>query len=368
MQKKQETKHTLDVMKSLKLTIFFFAFVSYFISTSCERVIEFNGKSSLPKIVVNANLSSNSDSIFIRVSRSIFFTEPQNTITTLPDAEVEIYVNGHNIGKAGYICDIGVAGYWDNGHEYTRGGESLFGFHCKLEPDDTVLIRVRHKDFGEAIAETYIPSPMEVISLQIDSFIPEGNHYGKELYTIPIKVTFRDSPEKNNLYGIYCEKIEYDTAGNRTWNTYYLTCNNSKIDFLRNKNFDTHNGEEIEYGGFLLFGDNNINGEEHTLEFNLKEQRGSSVSSTKNDTLVIHFGSYSVDYYKYIVSRYGSANMLEDLFEIDIFSEPIQTYSNVRGGIGLVYGLVSDSRIALVIADKPISQSMKYKKTDEFKR
>lgn len=344
-------------MKNTKFILSFFAVVAYFISTSCEgKIIEFKGKESASKIVVNAFLGSNSDSILIRVSRSVFFTQQQNAPTTLPDAEVEVLVNNQSVGKAKYLRDNKVDKY------SSRGGESLFGLKYNLKTDDKVLIKVKHKDLGEATAEAQIPQPMEIISIQMDSLILESSYEDAEQFTIPVKITFRDNPKKNNFYNISCYRTSYYEQGDSYTQNLSMVCADSKIGLLDYEIYQIskYNGKSYKHYQSMFFGDSRINGEEYTLEFELRDQQGSRSSSFKNDTIIMRFMSYSEDYYKYMVSKYGSGDMMDDLFDVDIFSEPTQVYSNVQGGIGLVCGALKEQRVAFVFTDKP--QGMKEKK------
>lgn len=341
-------------MKKLKFALFLFAAVAYFVSTSCEgKIIEFKGKESSPKIVVNAYLGSSSDTVLIRVSRSLFFTEPQNVPTTLPDADVEVFVNGQSIGKAEHLYDTGI-------DSYRGGGESFFAVPCQLKTDDKVLVRVKHKDLGEVTAETYVPQPLEIISIQIDSLISWGSYEDVERFTIPVKITFRDNPKKNNFYNISCYRISYNEKGDSYTQNLSMVCADSKIGILNYEVYQIseYDGKSYKHYPSMFFGDSRINGEECTLEFELRDQQGSSSSSSKNDTIIIRFMSYSEDYYKYMVSRYGSGDMMDDWLDVDIFSEPNQVYSNVEGGIGVVCGAVGESRVAIVFTDRPIPQGV----------
>ena len=329
-------------MKNTSTATLFLCLLFCMLTTSCEKTIKFRGEESEPKLVVNAMVDEDTDTIFVRVSRSLFFTDLREVSRGLPNSEVEVWVNGQSIGKAPYLRIYG-GDYRQTPYGLSyHTGESLFGIPYKVKPADKVRITVYNSEYGTATAETIIPSRLEILSIEAGSLTqPDDNDVIYDSY-FPIKVTFKDNPIESNFYKL--------SVRQRGYTKYYYEDKvylNEEMRYIYCK--DTHLGITGDFFPNLFFTDKNINGQEYTLEFKMLTNGREVISDeTFTDTVFLTIESLSEDYLLYYASK-NSEDMLDDIFDIEIFSEPRQIYSNVEGGIGLVCGRSKESHIAFTI-------------------
>ena len=93
--------------------------------------------------------------------------------------------------------------------------------------------------------------------------------------------------------------------------------------------FDIGGSDNADYGYEILFTDERINGQSHTIHFS------TNINDTKPESAYLEVYSVSPEYYMFKKTLRAARN--QDDVEI-MFSEPVQLYSNVEGGGGVLGG------------------------------
>jgi len=299
---------------------------------ACEKDIEFNGEVTNPLMVINSLVAQ--DSLFeIKVTKSRFFMQYEDTFETVKNATVELYVNG-------VLSET-----------MTHAGNGRYTSNYKVTDGDLIRIVSQAPDLKTTTAEMRVAPVADVVKLDttmvIHSRYPIINYpyYGESnasVYdtigwttycTINCKLTFRDPPGSENFYRlIVSNKKQYD---------YY------SVNHVRYKKDDLVFGEkEQNSGGIIDEGGSNtygtftnelFEGKTYPLTFSfdvsytyyLDSIQEGGFNRSENAEYVIDLQTLSKSYYLYLItsSKYSSD---------DMFAEPVQIHSNVIGGTGIV--------------------------------
>jgi hypothetical protein len=300
---------------------------------SCSNPIEFNGGETKPLLVLNCLVQADSI-IKADVSRSVFFLDSYgNQNTLMPNADIEVFVNGNSVGKMQFVSNDPVGEYYSSYY-----GVSYYSINYTARKGDKIRIEASAPNFDKIWAETIVPEHAAEIS-NIEQVITT-NQYGERMQCY-YRITFQDIPNEKNYYlltavSIYPEQITgtYDTL---SINDYPLYSTDVIFD---NGSTDDIFGEGSR-GMFNVFSDDLIDGKEYSFIVTPDNYTNSDVSVT------FKMHSITKEYYLYLQTISASYN--DDFLEI--FGEPVQVFNNINGGIGILGGSAINEKSVLHKAD-----------------
>ena len=318
-----------------------------FILVSCERSVEFDTGITNPYVVVNSFVSPDSQ-IVAHVSVSRFFLKDSIDFRNENNAEVNLWVNG--ILKEKLTNDtLGI---------YTGNYKPTLSDNLKLTVNVPQMKEVSATtDFVEApvilAADTQVVyGSKRLLTCGPNCYDTVGIRYS---YKVNFKLKFTDNANQKNYYRLLVRKITY--TGNWNDDTYNIdtVANNDlpsygAFDFTDVISGNTKNpltaDDTNALSGLMLdqnndyhvFSDDLINGKTYTLEFNTNHETDRfflidnlryAYGNTLRNEIYVSLQSISKEYYQYLLTRAASKT-------INYFSEPIQVYTNIKGGVGIL--------------------------------
>ena len=316
-----KTKH-ISYILALGISLLFF---------SCENPIEFSGETTKPMLVVNGLISPDS-LIKVHLSKSKFFLQDNNNYEVVDNATVNVWVNGTKIEK---LLSIG-QGYYQSSFKPKIG--------------DNIKITAENSEFSEVSTSTEITTSIPILGADTT------NHSFNEQYMLQysssnnspqivdtsgitktesfdVKIKFSDPATISNFYRLNLKTISYyDNDSISIANTWL----NSNDMVFGNNNAGSLDASTYSYNN--EFSDELFNGKEYNLKFTFSTSTSIYKDQTYNKKekspikreLNIELQSISESYFKYLRSQSASASTIE------FFSEPVQIFSNVKGGIGIL--------------------------------
>ena len=307
-------------MKKIISPIYLTALLLTFVLTSCEKVIEFDGDETESYMVMISKPESDSP-WKVRLTESRFFLYG-DTIATIKDASVSIEVNGRTLNS-----------------NITNHGNGMYDLGYTPQQGDSLTLRVTTPNKGTMMAGCRIPHK-PIISQASCTY--DTTHY-TEYYPdtvqsingdITVKLTLEDPAEETNYYMLRMRMPS--TNYNYTTESYDTIWRYNRINVNDNVLFDMDATNELfdigsqdYYGTQILFTDERINGQTHTITFN------TSIYGLEAGHPLVEVFSISRDRYLYEKSLQAAGE--QDMF-INLISEPVQIHSNVTGGLGILGG------------------------------
>lgn len=331
----------------MKRYIFFILTLALF--TSCYQEINLDEYRITPKIVINCAAFTDAP-ITASVTRTWFY--PENTpYVKLPHAKVELYVNGNFVEQM----------KWQplETKTETRSNvpDSVFASGYVPKGGDRIKMVASNPGYQTVYAEDVVPAKAPITNIEYSTrkvdLGPQASYYSvysvndnqqimnTEYLEVMYKVTFKDEPGQDNYYMIQVNLPAEDYGYGGAYNIW------AKIYFIDPilKDYDMPIDGALGFDGLFneygcLFTDRDIKGQEYTLK--LKEYV-SPDSNYKKRQIILY--SISEAYYQYILSLQKVAGSTVDggLGNIG-FAEPIQVYSNVVDGTGILGTSQYDSR------------------------
>lgn len=338
-------------MKTNKITIIIL--ISLLLS-SCLTEIEFKSNATDPLLVVNSYITPDST---VKVDIAITHLIPgvETDQEWLDDATVVLSVDG-KVAETLVFAEATIDSslieqygtYYYNEYILPNLHGSYFSKETTIEEDKTYELTISHPDYETATCQTIIPAAAKISGLNID-ITNENNSYSN--YTsLNYTVTFSDDAIEENYYRIYYEYTigyaseYYDSLGNIDTiifvDNYRKTTYIDSDDPLLNPDEDA---DDILFGSpsnrYNLFTDDIINGEEYDLTFynNLYTdlERTTSFPGYKGEFIKVkvHLLTLNRDAYLYMKS-----SNVQSWYKDNIFSEPVQVYTNIDNGVGIFSG------------------------------
>jgi hypothetical protein len=302
---------------------------------SCEKEIEFSGEVTKPMLVINGFITPDSV-IKVHLSKSKFFLQDNTTFETVNNANVNVWVNSTKVEKL------------------TNTGEGYYVASFKPQLGDIIKITAQNSEFLEVSTVTEIVQPIPIIevdtmnhqfkSYPMLSYYSTGNNpttidtmgFSKtESFDAVIK--FNDPETIANYYKLEVKILNYYDNDSIVIGYPYISYN----DVVFGSNDSSNPLSTSTYSYFHEFSDELFNGKKYNLKFTFNQStmtynpkyQGDIKPSAKTpirQELYIELQSLSKSYFQYLRTR--SVNM----DAIEFFSEPVQIYSNVNGGIGIL--------------------------------
>jgi|GEM_PF-564466 hypothetical protein len=333
---------------------------------SCEKEIEFKGSEVKPMMVVNGLVTPDS-TIKVHLSKSKFFLSNKEGIELIPNADIDIYINGEAKGKMQYK-EFG---------EYNKSG--IYTSSVRPNINDTVKLIVANTDNIEGVqAEVVVPKQSVILSVDTvsqttqyeveiyefdgENYVPsKAYNYSKKLM---VSITIDDPPLVENFYRLNARtrsQLHYpDTT--YVWEEYeYFYPESSDnpsgglLGFIEDFNMARKNytfTDEFYDGKKIIlkfettmyswsdntYPGNNEYGGENSQPVGLQDP------DSRSKQLIVNLQSISKEMYLYFKTKESA----EDVFET-FFTEPVQIYSNVENGTGVLGAYTSHE----IIIDLP---------------
>lgn len=320
------------------LHIIWLVLLSISIFTSCEKEIDFDGETTESQLVLNSFITPDS-TIAANISESQFFLNNDYLFKAVENAEVSIYCNG----------------ILKETMQHSLNGKYISA--TKPEVGDIVKLVVKVPEKDEITGETTVYPKANVVKLDsiviwtgakpiietvntVDNGLPKTETIvvGKYRFrTIRYILTFEDAANMKNYYRLVVsqtstfngkKKVNYDYTLDDivSGNTKDLLPGIPAINESKNQ--------------FHVFTDELINGKTYPLSFTIRDTASIYLPEYQRPlpkkTVEIDLQSVCNNFYLFLKTRSDqqTANQL--------FSEPIQIYNNVTGGIGLVGSYTSN--------------------------
>lgn len=302
--------------------------------TACEKEILYDDIAPEPLLVMNG-IQHVGEPARLCVEKSSFYINSE-TDFRVKDVHVDLYVNGA-FKEALQVRDSMIMETYtivtEEGMEEHERPRYAFNY-CEGEyilcEGDALRLEVSSSEFDDvAVAETTIPYAPNVVSF--DTIRVETSDDGLITVYLSLKI---DDPAGNDYYNLYPQEGL----------TNFTTSDPVFTDFMNIVHVDDLFGGNDYYGrgAYNMFNDAYFDGTQYAISMN---------STVYGD------GSYyyqplvmevtKVDYALYQFKKtYSDYDYADDL--LSLFTEPIQVYSNVQNGAGVV---CSQSRPVTVIVD-----------------
>lgn len=342
MAMKNNNKHIFRIASFLALTLS--------VLTSCEKEIEFKGEQVDPKLVINGLMEPGKPAA-ANISKSLFFLDNEGNTLPPDDVVATLYVNGNPIGvMTPHYDTLGSYDNWDTNSSWMGRVVKVFTHEYCPSIGDVVTVTASANGFDD-VEGTTSPLPNEV-DVRLNGEIKEWKvwHEDDSLMYIEGKlVLLFDITDPNP------GQTDYFKLFINGWKSDYMTENSFSCSFEMD---DPVFGASIdnEYVDFSdlglrpegVFTDALFDGRSYQLKVNM------TIYATVDEEydpdffrISMSFEHISKEYYDYL----NTCNQGDEV-AFQFFSEPVQTYSNVRGGFGLVGGRLVDS----LYYDLPINE------------
>lgn len=290
----------------MRYLILFISTLAFFVS--CEKEIKLKEDEIEPRIVMNGLLTAG-DTIRVQLSesRNVLYDQELPVITT---GVVELFSSsGTSLGT------------------FTHEANGVYAMHGVIPAaGNSYRIDASFGTFKAVSASTDVPSTTNIASIDT----------AKQGDIMKYEIKFNDNGAETNYYAVTLKSISViidDFTGDTImWeDTYYETA-----EIFTQNGYADVNG--LKWGQIFLFSDASFNGQQCSFS---AEQAISSDADTLLSVITVH--SISESYYKYKVSleKYQQT-------EGDPFAQPVQVFSNVENGFGVLGGYSSDSDTLII--------------------
>lgn len=267
--------------------------------TSCVKEVEFTGEETAPLPVLNCVVDADEDIVYADLTKSLFFLR-YGKFAPVKDAELTFTWNGTKLPmqleKEGVYSTIVPI--------YT------------ISQGDGISIKATMPEFGTITAET-LKIPAKPVIYNACYKWTDGEVHIK---SFTLKFLNNDPSDTYYKISVY-SKIYNGSTPVSEWNDggyEYISCNDSRL-LLTSSDFPT-----INEGKYLLFPARNFSGDTCTLTIEFE-----GIIHTDN-LYYVEVASISESLYKYFSTLNNYYNT-----QNNPFTEPVQVFTNIRGGLGI---------------------------------
>jgi hypothetical protein len=304
-------------MKPIYFTIAAFLFII----TACEKKLDIDLPDSEHHIVLNG--ISSPDSI-IRV----IVTKSQNAldndqIVELNDAIVQLYRNGEYVEDMQHI------------------GSGLFESSILAQQDESYMIMAEYNELESVTVKYSLQEPIPIARIdtafEVETY-DYGDGYSYSDFILHYSVSIDDHINTNDYYFLSVSRLMplYSFPfGEPVFEGYY-----EEVDYIDSNNpvLSDYNNEFVLDGMWgKVFSDEIFNGTLYELDFEtyLYYDYGGDIVLELDEPayLVVKLLTVNEDIFRYIYSF-----NLNQESEFDPFAQPVQIFSNVENGLGLMSG------------------------------
>tara|TARA_R110002050_G_scaffold49818_8_gene115562 strand:- start:6875 stop:7738 length:864 start_codon:yes stop_codon:yes gene_type:complete len=270
--------------------------------SSCEKEIDYEIPNPGDKIVVSGRLQNGlSPKIYISTSvYSMLGRRPRTSniysaklFTDDPNSpfELEALLDTRNT--------------FDSVYYYTTSNIIEAGKNYRLE--------VSAPNLDPASAQTGVPLAPAIENIRFDTA------------TRDLRFNFLDDGAATNYYIVEMRNSTY-------FNSLYMSTADPSLDFFNFGQDPFGEGESRTYGSEAFLDDSQFNGQRRDINIRLE-------SFGDKDGFYVYLRSISESYYRFRLTQAAGD------FNENPFSEPVQIFSNVSGGYGIIAGQSSDSSL-----------------------
>lgn len=326
--------------------------------TSCEKEIEFNGEQTDPKLVINS-LVEPGQPVKARIGKSCFFLDYERDHSMPEGTVAQLYINDNFVGNMDMVTDsIEVMFYTHQGDSIGYQLEKYFQSDYCPQEGDVVKIKASAPGFDDVEATT---SPLpNAVEAQVDMEVVGWVSWYQEAYgetgedsllyitaVVNLTITIIDSnPGQNDAFRIHIDRTKSDPDSR---NHIYCSAEYDDPIFgstLPNNDFIDMSDLETRPEG--VFSDVLFDGRSYQVKFTEVYIQMMVEETFTPDffRLPIRVEHLSKEYYNYLYTCDQGDVALQ------IWAEPIQTYSNVTNG----YGVLAGKNVHTLLLDLPLEQ------------
>jgi hypothetical protein len=306
------------------------------ILSSCQKVIEFSGSITDPIMVVNSLVTPDSV-VSVQVSKSRFFLNNSSTFESIDNANVLLYVNG--LLKENLLRRVN--GVYVGAYKPTFGDS--IGFKIKIPEKNEIICGTTVPQLTGILSVYSMTQPTDINTPIVTVTTPKtggapvtdtiGTNIGRRMF---LTLNFKDNPDIKNYYRLVVYTRSYSGTKYTTDYAFYfddIVSGNSTGD-------EVGPPTSLSSNKFNVFSDELFNGKQYSLKFSVDNNFYYYFPGhTKPQPIKILFitlQSISKNYYLYLQTR---SNIKTNSF----FAEPVQVYSNIDGGVGIIGGYTSSN-------------------------
>lgn len=299
---------------------------------SCEKVIEFKGDEVETKLVLNGILTPDSV-VKVQLTESRFFLDNSRLFNKINRAEVTLWKDGEQIESLQHTGE----GYY-TGTYITREGDNL-------------RITASCPGFDPVECETRIVSATPVTAVDTVNFKIEKRYiyeydYDTGYWTIidssrytavintDMNITFNDPAGTANYYTVSLYlSTRFSTGYVSEFPIYYKS---GDMVFQTNNENPFEDDVDMIKASSYLFSDDLFDGKEYKLRIKTDNNSGFIYEPEEDSFEIVsqeirvELQSLSPSYYLYLKTREAGYDS-----DFEFFTEPVQVYSNINGGIGI---------------------------------
>ena len=346
------TTEAIQKKKPLAWIASFLAMTFCLFLTSCEKEIEFKGEQTDPKLVINS-LMEPGQPVKANISKSFFFLDNQANTTAPDDLVASLYVNGNLLGEMTLHYDTVVSyDIWDPNDPNLGRVQKVYSYDYCPAAGDIIKITASANGFDDVEAETS-PLPNTLLCAVTDSKIkdwtsgysPWYNEFENEEDTVfyiycnlELTIEITDpNPGQTDFFRIRANRgSQYDDGVN--YISYYAEYSDPIFSSAMVGDNEYVDFSDLDTRPEGVFTDVLFDGKSYQLKMPF------NVSIRKNEDANLDFFRIGItlehlskEYYNYLnTCDQGDVSM-------QLYAEPIQTYSNVKGGYGIVAGHTVDT-------------------------
>ena len=313
-------------MKNLNL-LFLTSIICFHSCGELETVIDIDIPNHESVLVLNGRLDTDTN-VQVLVSSSVGAFDNSNP-SMVNDANVILFENGVEIETLTLDTDNTYEMYLNDGNwrNDTYIDMNYYVSNYVPKQDKTYKIEVKHPNFNNIDASTYIPDDMFIYNLVIDSTSNSDK--------INFEFSFDDEANIENYYSISlkvsCSKVFEDEYGYFDEYNYggRVEMNSNDPSFPSNS-FDFLDGGYRFQGERAVFNDALFNGQEKRISVDVLTEE---FKYSQCDTIKFIFSTFSNDSYRY----YNSLSEQRAGGALDIFGgEVVPVFTNINNGLGIL--------------------------------
>lgn len=305
-------------MKNIIIIILFIIPLS-----SCYQDIDldkYKGANGENLLALNSIINPDS-TISAVASKTFFYSDPPKEREYVTDLDIKLFINGE---------EKGLLNFNPKNHHY----ESFY----KPREQDIIELKTNYREEDIECIDT-VPNKVSIESVKVYRQGPMAIYTTKD-YLITYEIKFTDPINENNYYFLQYEDNGRWVNGNLGFGVRDFTYEYVFQQLARKVGAINPSWEPYSPEG-LPFSDYGIEGKTHTLIVKeIIQGNGDMYPLATYTHMIRKISLYSISesYYNYLVSRLYNESYDSGLHGgmIDLgLTEPIKTYSNINGGVGI---------------------------------
>ncbi len=328
--------------------------IALLLLSSCMKEMNLDYLRPEPKLVLNGAMTKG-EPVAVNLSRTWFYTEEKPELA-FPDADVRLYVNDRLQEQL----------TWYDG-DSVKIRQGYFRGTYIPQQDDRLKVTASAGDFPDVSAETTIPGPPTLQALTATSERVERSGWAPSTQC-KLQLTIRDTPNQSNFYLIRFEtryvRIDNETGKEIVPDGGYGSSggwSEMSVNYIDDPLFSSSlttldrilGFDWMSYRFGRVFSDDLINGKSYTInvssssyyfDFNPEDPYQEVEGVTRHLECRALLYTLTEPYYRYMkaVIEMEDDNTQQTLIDSGL-AEPVQLYSNVAGGTGILGGCNVDS-------------------------